>query len=138
MFFGGGGAEIFFGGGGHGGGGRRNIYRNGQYYQQGAGVQRQAQEERGAANQNPGIAMLQQIFPLLLILFMTGVLNFGGSSTSVAEPIYKFNYVSHYFPVQVMTTRLSKYYYVSEKTAYDLRLDPVLKKRVRLHYFLSL
>lgn len=78
------------------------------------------------------MVFLQQVFPLLLVLFLSGAFSFGGNSNSLSEHNYTFSYQqSNYYPVHVLTYRLKKSYFVHERTAFDLRADSTLKKRVR-------
>lgn len=63
---------------------------------------------------------------------MSGAFSFGGGgSSSISEQNFNFQYqATTYYPIHVVSYRLQKSYFVGEQTAYYLRSDGTLKKKV--------
>ncbi|CDW77071.1 UNKNOWN [Stylonychia lemnae] len=104
----------------------RRHHQNQRPYQQ---QQRQHQQQNREQHNNP-MALLQ-MGPLLLILLVSILSSFGSIGTGYTEKSYAFSYSQTYqYPVQVVSYRLSKAYFVSQWTANDLRAD--LNKKYKL------
>lgn len=73
----------------------------------------------------------------MIVLVLSLILNFSSSttsshSTSTDPSSISFSFTqSHFYSVQAYTYRLNQQYFVSERSAWDLRRDPNKKARVR-------
>ena len=71
-----------------------------------------------------------QVGPLLLILLLSLMMNFTSTSSDAS---YNFSYQqSHFHPVQVISYRIKQTYFISERSAWELRADINKKYKVTI------